>query len=135
MIRSFHYAAQVALAERDEFEREAVTPLADAWEARNRDAFLGGYAEVEVIATGSLWSVTPSAGRRSYRDPAAASGLDPFAVGRSSYGFVQLDALGDQRLPAGWRMRVSGSARWELHEDSVENATSLYFSLDVRRLF
>ncbi len=37
MLRSIHYAAMVALADRDEVE------LADAWEARNRQAFLDGY--------------------------------------------------------------------------------------------
>jgi maltokinase len=50
MLRSFHYAAQVALVERDEIERQEVAPLADAWEARNRDAFLGGYHGVEEAA-------------------------------------------------------------------------------------
>ncbi len=43
MLRSLHYAAEVALAERDEHEREPLTPLASAWEGRNRRAFLGGY--------------------------------------------------------------------------------------------
>ncbi|HVF14960.1 MAG TPA: hypothetical protein VM942_10195 [Acidimicrobiales bacterium] len=39
MLRSLHYASAVALAERDgEFERPA-----EAWEARNRQAFLDGY--------------------------------------------------------------------------------------------
>lgn len=37
MLRSFHYASMVALAERDEID------LAESWEARNRSAFLDGY--------------------------------------------------------------------------------------------
>lgn len=37
MLRSFHYAAQVALDDRDE------VGLVDAWEERNRRAFLDGY--------------------------------------------------------------------------------------------
>ncbi len=37
MLRSIHYAAMVGLSDRDEVE------LADAWEARNRQAFLDGY--------------------------------------------------------------------------------------------
>ena len=49
MLRSFHYAAQVALAERDEQERAEVAPSADAWEARNRGAFLDGYLGVEEV--------------------------------------------------------------------------------------
>lgn len=52
MLRSFHYAAHAVLAERDELERDDLGPLADAWEARNRDAFLEGYfgvPEVEAL--------------------------------------------------------------------------------------
>jgi maltokinase len=39
MLRSFHYASMVAMAERDEEHRSE----ASAWEQRNRDAFLAGY--------------------------------------------------------------------------------------------
>jgi len=95
----------------------------------------GAFSEFEAIAAGTLWSVTPSAGHRRYRAPSESATVDPYGVGRSSYRFVQLDLLGDQRLPGGWRARVAGSTRWELHDESVENAASLYFSLDVRRLF
>jgi maltokinase len=37
MLRSFHYASMVALAERDEID------LAESWEERNRSSFLDGY--------------------------------------------------------------------------------------------
>ena len=50
MLRSLHYAAHVALRERDELEQVEVAPLADAWEARNRAAFLDGYFGVEEVA-------------------------------------------------------------------------------------
>lgn len=96
---------------------------------------IGGFAEFESITAGSLWSLTPSAGHRRYRSASAATVEDPYSAGRSSYRFVQLDVLGDQRIPGGCRARAGGSARWEFHDDSVENAGSLYFSLDVRRLF
>ena len=43
MLRSFHYAAEVALADRDELDHDASVPLAAAWEERNRTAFLEGY--------------------------------------------------------------------------------------------
>jgi maltokinase len=43
MLRSFQYAARVALSERDEREHEELEPLAESWEGRNRRAFLGGY--------------------------------------------------------------------------------------------
>jgi maltokinase len=43
MIRSFQYAAQVALAERSEDERKELEAKADAWELHNREAYLRGY--------------------------------------------------------------------------------------------
>ncbi|MDP9071366.1 MAG: phosphotransferase [Actinomycetota bacterium] len=49
MLRSFHYAAHVALAERDEVERATLGPAAEAWEARNGGAFLGGYLATDGI--------------------------------------------------------------------------------------
>ena len=49
MLRSFHYAAQVALTERDQGEREALAPVGAAWEERNRQAFLRGYHEAKGI--------------------------------------------------------------------------------------
>jgi maltokinase len=50
MVRSFHYATAVVLREREEFELEALAPKAEAWEARNRTAFLDGYLSTEGIA-------------------------------------------------------------------------------------
>jgi maltokinase len=49
MLRSLHYASAVALTERDgdEFDR-----VAEAWEARNRQAFLDGY--LPVAAKGGI---------------------------------------------------------------------------------
>ena len=49
MLRSFNYAAQIVLAERDPMDIEAVAHLADAWEERNRAAFLDGYLAVDGI--------------------------------------------------------------------------------------
>ena len=40
----------VVLREREEFELEALTPKAEAWERRNRQAFLDGYLAAEGIA-------------------------------------------------------------------------------------
>ena len=59
MLRSFHYASMVALAERD----ERVLASAEAWEARNRQAFLEGY-----LPTAEEGNVLP-------RDPRAWSAL------------------------------------------------------------
>ena len=49
MLRSLHYASQVALMERDQGERDALGPVAAAWEERNRNAFLEGYRDAKGI--------------------------------------------------------------------------------------
>ena len=43
MLWSFHHVAEVAAIERDPTGRLRLTDLAEAWESRNRRAFLGGY--------------------------------------------------------------------------------------------
>jgi maltokinase len=49
MLRSFDYAAAVAIAERDEPHRDELATRGRAWEARNRAAFLDGYLATEQI--------------------------------------------------------------------------------------
>ncbi|MGH9176956.1 MAG: maltokinase N-terminal cap-like domain-containing protein [Acidimicrobiales bacterium] len=49
MLRSFQYAAAVAMSERDELEQQRLGPLAEAWERRNRMAFLRGYMGTEGV--------------------------------------------------------------------------------------
>jgi maltokinase len=49
MLRSFHYAAQVALLERGEEMDEELASLAVQWEQRNTAAFLDGYLDVDEI--------------------------------------------------------------------------------------
>lgn len=43
LLRSLHYATQVALADRELDQRGALELRAEEWEQRNRDAFLDGY--------------------------------------------------------------------------------------------
>lgn len=50
MLRSFHYATAVALRDREEHEVEALSAKAEAWETRNRTAFLMGYFSTEGLA-------------------------------------------------------------------------------------
>ncbi|HVM01085.1 MAG TPA: hypothetical protein VM263_00325 [Acidimicrobiales bacterium] len=57
MVRSFQYAAAVALSERDAHEQDALRGRADAWEGRNGAAFLRGY-----FATGGIDDLLPAAG-------------------------------------------------------------------------
>jgi maltokinase len=49
MLRSFEYAAHYVLLEREDHESERLQPLADAWESRNREAFVGGYLDTTGI--------------------------------------------------------------------------------------
>jgi maltokinase len=49
MLRSFHYASRAAMESRDKADWPALEPLAEAWESRNRDAFLDGYRGVEAV--------------------------------------------------------------------------------------
>ncbi|HSH59302.1 MAG TPA: phosphotransferase [Acidimicrobiales bacterium] len=49
MMRSFQYAAAVALAERGEAEHDELVPLAAAWEGRNRRSFLEGYLRTDGV--------------------------------------------------------------------------------------
>ena len=49
MLRSFHYAARHVLAEHRVAEWESLLPLAAAWEAHNRRAFMDGYEDVAGI--------------------------------------------------------------------------------------
>jgi maltokinase len=49
MLRSFHYASQVALRDRGEDERDRLRDAAEAWEERNRNAFLSGYEATKGI--------------------------------------------------------------------------------------
>ncbi len=49
MVRSLHYASQVALAEWGAEVDDELAALADAWEHRNRVAFLAGYLGTEDI--------------------------------------------------------------------------------------
>ena len=45
MLRSLHYASQFAVGERAESDPELLQPFAQAWEDRNRSAFVRGYKD------------------------------------------------------------------------------------------
>lgn len=92
----------------------------------------GAFVELEFLGGGGWWSATPAAGRRSYSDES----FDPDGLDlHQSYTYYEVSLLGDQRIPGGLRLRALGTVRHERHADPVNDATSLYFSLDVRRLF
>ena len=95
---------------------------------------VAGVIEAEWLHAGNWWSFAPSAGWRQYDRSAATVSLNDPDL-HSSYLFLEGEWFADVGLPAAIRARVSGSGRLEQHEDPSQNATSLYFSLDLRRSF
>jgi hypothetical protein len=94
---------------------------------------LAGQVELEWLGGGAWWELAPAAGWRAY-EPGARS--DDADLGlHSSYGFGELQVFGDQAVSGRWHVRALAQARAEFHTDSAENARSLYFSLDVRKIF
>lgn len=91
---------------------------------------IGGALDCEYLSAHSWWSVSPAAGWRQYEPvPSGSIGLHaPFA-------FYEVAAFADQSLAAALRARLSLSTRFEFHTDNSQDDRSLYFSLDVRRLF
>lgn len=92
----------------------------------------GGGLDLSWARPGAYLSFAPQAG---WRDYLGAGELDVIVVQHSSYAFYELAGYFDQRLPLGLRGRGVGSARWEFHVNAEDDARSLYFSLDLRRIF
>ena len=90
--------------------------------------------EAERLHLGNWWSISPAAGWRQYDHSASTLSLAEPDL-HSSYLFVEAEMFADLGLPGRARMRLSGSARYENHEDPSQNASSLYFSIDLRRGF
>ena len=90
--------------------------------------------ELEWLGIGSWWNLAPLAGWREYRLEPTGNPFEDVGL-HSSYAFYELSAFAEQSLGPPWRLRVSGTARDERHRDATQNARSLYFSLDIRRLF
>ena len=74
MLRSFHYAAEVALLERHEEPDDDLRRLAEAWVERNRAAYLDGY-----LATDGIDDLLPSG--EAERNVV----LDAFELGKAVY--------------------------------------------------
>jgi hypothetical protein len=93
-----------------------------------------GALEVEWLLPGRWWNVGPALGWRNYRLEPSGNPFEDVGI-HSSYWFIDLSAFAEQALGAGWQLRGIGTARDEHHRDTSQNARSLYFSLDIRRLF
>jgi hypothetical protein len=98
------------------------------------EEFGEGGAEVEMawIGARSYVSLSPAGGRREYR---GAAGDAVVPVSHSDYLFVELNGLLDFPFGGGVRVRGAGSVRWEEHDEDDDDSRSLYFSLDLRRIF
>jgi hypothetical protein len=101
---------------------------------------ISGVLEFEWTPRGSWWTVTPAVGWRDYTEvlgaqPEAAGSAIELPSIHSSYAFYELGVIGDQALGANVRLRIYGSGRVELHTDDTQDTRSLYFSVDLRRLF
>ena len=77
----------------------------------------------------------PAASRREYPGTSDGSGSVSLPGIHSSFAFYELAVFGDQPLPGSLRLRLSGMGRVEAHRGGTDDARSLYFSLDLRRLF
>ena len=91
---------------------------------------VGGFAELEYLGGSAWWSVTPAAGWRDYSE--RSTPRTPAL--HSSYAFYEMGVLGEQPIAGDLRLRLSASVRFESHVDSLQDARSLYFSLDLRKL-
>lgn len=89
-----------------------------------------GLVELEAFPGTSWWTLSPAAGWRGYGVESAPD----LAVLHSSYSFLEVALMLDQPLTASVRLRGSGLGRIEWHRDPSQDARSLYFSLELRRL-
>lgn len=121
--------ARLALALTPQLER-----LSSSWAPSERYLEPACALEVERLDAGSWWFLAPAIGWREYDSSEGGGTTDPAAI-HSSYRFVELQVMGDQALPAHLRARVTMNARAERHDDPSQDSRSLYFSLDLRRLF
>jgi len=108
--------------------------LTTGWNEAEPYREISGTIEVERLTTGAWWLVGPSAGWRAYDETSGGTSFSSSAL-HSSYTFYELQLLADQALPASLRVRVLANGRIERHQDPSQDSRSLYFSLDLRRLF
>lgn len=102
------------------------------WNPSERYAEVAGAGTLEWLGDSHWWLVTPAVGWRGYDAHAIVPGG---GTPHSSYAFADLQLLAEQPLPQRLRLRLVGAARGERHIDRSQDSASLYFSLDLRRLF
>ena len=90
--------------------------------------------EFERFTLGSWIMISPAYLWRRYEVTNSGSGFDAQPT-HSHFDGIELFTMFEQAIPGGLRVRSTGVGRIEWHRDSSDDARSLYFSLDVRRLF
>ncbi len=90
--------------------------------------------EFERFTLGSWIVLSPALLWRRYEVTSTGSGFD-LQLAHSHFDGVELFTMLEQAIPGGMRIRSTGVGRMEWHRSSSDDSRSLYFSLDVRRLF
>lgn len=106
--------------------------LLSAGNASERYAQTGVGIECERVTDRSWWSLGPEAGWRQYERETDRVVAQPGV--HSSFAYYGVMALTEATWRSAWRLRLTADARIEKHRDASQDARSLYFSLDVRRL-
>jgi hypothetical protein len=121
------------IAPRYEYERMRVSfgPRAEIleapWNPSESYRELAATVDLDMLAGGAWWSLSPAIGWREYDEVEASL--------HSPYRFYDLSLYGDHPLGTDLRLRVLATGRIEEHARSADDARSLYLSVDVRRLF
>lgn len=112
--------------------------LASPWSPDEEYGDVALVFEVERLSAGGWWSLAPVLGHRAYAlaEASVVSASDPIALApHSNFDYVELTGFVDLPVPGGLRVRSLGTLRAERHSIADHDARSLYFSLDLRRLF
>ena len=90
---------------------------------------VGLFLDGEILTPSSWGTLRPVVRRRRYSVPPTSATL------HSSFKAFDLQASFDQSLPGALRLRWTGFWSHEWHDRSTDDTTSLYFLVDVRRVF
>lgn len=104
------------------------------WNSLERYWEAVGLVELESLSSGAWYVFSPALLWRRYDVETQGEGFD-LQPAHSDFMGLEMFLMLEQAIPGGVRLRGTGVGRVEWHRDSADDARSLYFSLDVRRLF
>ena len=125
--RQWGGAFSAAVGGRGEWLRAPWNPL-----ERYREA--AALIELESLTSRAWYVLSPTVLWRDYEVESQGQGFD-LQPAHSDFTGLEIFLMLEQAIPGGVRLRGTGVGRVEWHRDSADDARSLYFSLDVRRLF